>query len=43
VQATVAEGIILEVVGKKGILRINLEENEIRKITQKNQNEVKNQ
>jgi hypothetical protein len=31
VQATFAEGIILEIVGKKGILRINLKEKELRK------------
>jgi len=43
VQATFAEGIILEVVGKKGILRIDLEEDEIKKITEKNQMEVKKQ
>ena len=43
VQATFAEGIILEVVGKNGILRIDLGENEIKKTTEKNQPEVKNQ
>jgi len=43
VQATFAEGIILEVIGKKGILRIDLEEDEIKKITEKNQMEVKKQ
>ena len=31
VQATFAEGIILEIVGKKGTLRINLKEKELRK------------
>jgi hypothetical protein len=31
VQATFVEGIILEIVGKKGILRINLGEDEIKK------------
>jgi len=31
VQATFAEGIILEVVGKNGILRIDLREDEIKK------------
>jgi hypothetical protein len=31
VQATFADGIILEVVGKKGVLRINLGEEEIKK------------
>jgi hypothetical protein len=30
-QATFAEGIILEIVGKKGILRINLKEKELRR------------
>jgi hypothetical protein len=33
VQATFAEGIILEVVGKNGILRIDLREDEIKKTT----------
>jgi hypothetical protein len=40
-QATFADGIILEVVGKKGILRINLAEHEIKKTTDQNQNEGK--
>ena len=31
VQATFADGIILEIVGKKGTLRINLGEDEIKK------------
>ena len=35
VQATFAEGIILEVVGKKGVLRIDLGEGEIKKITER--------
>ena len=43
VQATFAEGIILEVVGKKGILRIDLEEDEIKKTTDQDRTEVKNQ
>jgi len=43
VQATFAEGIILEVVGKSGTLRIDLGENEIKKATNQNQTEVKNQ
>ena len=34
-QATFADGIILEIVGKKGILRINLGEHEIRKTAEK--------
>jgi len=42
VQATFAEGIILEVVGKNGILRIDLREDEIKKTTDKNRTEVKN-
>ncbi len=37
-QATFPDGIILEVVGKKGILRINLAEYEIKKTTDQNQN-----
>jgi len=43
VQATFAEGIILEVVGKKGILRIDLGEDEIKKTTDQNRTEVKKQ
>ena len=42
-KATFADGIILEVVGKKGILRINLEEHEIKKTTAENQSKGKNQ
>jgi hypothetical protein len=42
-QATFADGVILEVVGKKGILRINLEEHEIKKTTEQNQSKGKNQ
>lgn len=42
-QATFAEGIILEVVGKKGTLRIDLGEEDIKKTTEKNRTEVKNQ
>ena len=34
VQATFAEGIILEIVGKKGTLRINLKEKELKKTPQ---------
>jgi hypothetical protein len=41
VQATFAEGIILEVVGKNGVLRIDLGENEIKKTTEQNRTEVK--
>ena len=43
VQATFAEGIIMEVVGKNGILRIDLGEDEIKKTTEQNQTEVKKQ
>ena len=43
VQATFAEGIILEVVGKSGTLRIDLGENEIKKTTNQNQTEVNSQ
>lgn len=43
VQATFAEGIILEVVGKKGVLRIDLGEDEIKKTTSQNRAEVKKQ
>ena len=41
VQATFAEDIILEVIGKDGIFRINLREDEIKKTTKQNQTEVK--
>ncbi len=43
VQASFAEGIILQVVGKKGVLRIDLGEDEITKVTGQNQAEVKKQ
>jgi len=43
VQATFAEGIILEVIGKNGILRIDLGEDEIQKTTEQKQTEAKNQ
>ena len=43
VQATFAEDIILEVVGKSGTLRVDLGENEIKKTTNQNQTAVKNQ
>jgi len=43
VQATFAEGIIMEVVGKNGILRIDLREDEIKKTTEQNRIEVKDQ
>lgn len=43
VQATFTEGIILEVVGKKGTLRVDLKEDEIKKTTKQNQAEVARQ
>jgi len=43
VQATFAEGIILEVIGKNGILRIDLREDEIKKTTEQDRTEVKKQ
>ena len=43
VQATFAEGVILEVVGKKGVLRIDLGKDEIKKTTDQNLTEAKNQ
>jgi hypothetical protein len=42
VQASFAEGVILEVIGKNGILRLDLSEDEIKKATQLNE-EVKKQ
>ena len=41
VQATFAEGVILEVVGKNGMLRLDLAEDDIKKISQQKQTEVK--
>lgn len=41
VQAAFAEGIILEVVGKNGVLRIDLREDEIKKSRSQNHSEVK--
>jgi hypothetical protein len=43
VQATFAEGIILEVVGKDGILRVDLGEDEIKKTPKQKGSEAKNQ
>jgi hypothetical protein len=43
VRATFAEGVILEVVGKNGVLRVDLGEDEIKKKTKQNVNEAKNQ
>ena len=42
VQATFAEGVILEVVGKNGVLRIDLGEDDIKKTTEQNRTEVNN-
>ena len=42
-QATFAEGIILEVVGKNGVLRVDLGEDEIKKKPKQNESEAKNQ
>jgi hypothetical protein len=42
-QATFADGVILEVVGNKGILRINLDEHEIKKTTEQNPSKGGNQ
>jgi hypothetical protein len=41
--ATFKEGIILEVIGKNGVLRVDLEENEISKPTEQNSAEVAKQ
>ena len=43
VQATFAEDIILEVVGKKGVLRIDLRADEIKKTNSQNRTEAKKQ
>jgi hypothetical protein len=43
VQATFAEGVILQVVGKNGVLRVDLREGEIKKPTEQSKTEVKNQ
>ena len=42
-RATFKEGIILEVIGKNGILRVDLQENEISKPTEQNPPEVSKQ
>jgi hypothetical protein len=39
-QATFAEGIILEIVGKNGVLRVDIGEDEIQKPAKQNQSEV---
>ena len=41
VRATFAEGVILEVVGKNGVLRVDLGENEIQKPKEQNRGEAK--
>ena len=41
VQATFAEGVILEVIGKNGVLRVDLGEEEIQKPTEPSQTEAK--
>ncbi len=41
VQATFTEGVILEVVGKNGVLRVDLREDEIKKKTHLNAGEVR--
>jgi hypothetical protein len=43
VQATFAEGVILEVIGTKGVLRIDLRDSEIKKTNGQNLTEVKSQ
>lgn len=43
VQATFAEGIILEVIGKSGVLRIDLGEDEIKKPKEPKHDEVMSQ
>jgi hypothetical protein len=43
IQAKFAEGIILEVIGKDGVLRVDLGEEEIKKTTKQNTSEAKNQ
>jgi hypothetical protein len=40
VQATFKEGLILEVKGKNGVLRIDLKEDEIQKSTEQNKSEA---
>jgi len=40
-QATFAEGVVLEVVGKNGVLRLDLREEDIKKTSEQKQMEVK--
>jgi hypothetical protein len=41
VQATFKEGVVLEVVGKNGVLRLDLREDDIKKTSEQKQMEVK--
>jgi hypothetical protein len=41
VQATFAEGVVLEVVGKNGVVRLDLEEDDIKKTSEEKQMEMK--
>jgi len=41
VQATFAEGVVLEVVGKNGVLRLDLGDDDIKKTSEQKQMEVK--
>lgn len=41
VQATFAEGVVLEVVGKNGVLRLDLREDDIKKTSEQKQMKVK--
>ena len=43
VQATFTEGIILEIIGKNGVLRVDLREDEIKRKPQQTEIEVKQQ
>ena len=43
VQATFTEGIILEIMGKNGVLRVDLREDEIKRKPQQTEIEVKQQ
>jgi hypothetical protein len=43
IQAKFAEGVILEVIGNDGVLRVDLREEEIEKTPKQNTSEVKNQ
>lgn len=43
IQATFTEGIILEIIGENGVLRVDLAEEEIKKPQQQNQCKVRSQ